>query len=439
MGTPFQMTNGQASIFELIYNPQYRRVGIKTVTQYGKSDVTSLAIIHSLIDRKEKILVVSPSIKQSEIIMGYVIDHLFDHSKIQAMLEVNTSLERLKQERSKSRITLKNGSEVAILTADARTVSQEAKGLMGFGADTVMVDESALIPDEMFGKIFRMVGGTGGKIVQLGNPFPSKHFSNIFEDSHYKTITINWQYAVKEGRFTNEYIEEARRTITAFDFEVFYECRFPKELGEVFKNVKEVAIATPQKPIEGHIYVMGVDLARVVDYTVIAIYDRSTNAQVYHDRFQSLDWAFQKQRIKAMAKFYNDALIVVDATGVGDPIAEDLIRSGLAVRPFRITAQSKVDLIEKMSIYMEQHKIQILPIPDAIEEFSSFTYSVTSSGYVRYEARNNMHDDIVIANSLAVIELLDPIPQESEEELTIIQQNLKRLKEGGGNYEAHEY
>jgi hypothetical protein len=429
------LTDGQASIFELIYNPSFRRVGIKTVTQYGKSDVTSLAIIHSLIDRKEKILVVSPSIKQSEIIMGYVIDHLFDHSKIQAMLEVNTSLERLKQERSKSRITLKNGSEFAILTADARTVSQEAKGLMGFGADTVVVDESALIPDEMFGKIFRMVGGTGGKIVQLGNPFPSKHFSNIFEDSHYKTITINWQYAVDEGRFTKEYIEEARRTITAFDFEVFYECRFPKELGEVFRNVKDVATARPEKPQEGHVYVMGVDLARVVDYTVIAIYDRSTNAQVYQDRFQTLDWAFQKKRIGAMAKYYNNCLIVLDATGVGDPIAEDLIRSGFAVRPYRISAQSKSDLIEKMSIYMEQNKIQILPLQESIEEFNSFTYTVTSSGYIKYEARNNMHDDIVIANALAVIELLDPIPYKSEEELTLIQQNLQRLKRGGETYE----
>ena len=98
---------------------------------------------------------------------------------------------------------------------------------MGFGASTVVVDESAIIPDEMYGKIFRMVGGTGGKIVQLGNPFPLSTFPIHSDDPTYTTLTVDWRQAVAEGRFTKEYIEEARRTITHFDFTVFYDCIFP--------------------------------------------------------------------------------------------------------------------------------------------------------------------------------------------------------------------
>lgn len=427
MGEPFLLSPSQEKVFEYIYDPKYRRVAIKTVTQFGKSDVTSMAIIHSLIDRPEKILIVSPSIKQSEIIMGYIIDHLFDHDDIKSLLEVDEPLARLKRERSKQRITLKNGSEVAILTADARTVSQEAKGLMGFGASTVVVDESAIIPDEMYGKIFRMVGGTGGKIVQLGNPFPSKHFSDTFDDPTYTTLTVDWRQAVAEGRFTKEYIEEARRTITHFDFTVFYDCIFPRNEGDVFRDFMPVMCAMPQKPLDNHIYVMGVDLARVTDYTVISVFDRMTNAQVYQKRFNELDWVTQRSRIKNISKLYNNALVVLDASGLGDPIAEDLIRQGVPVSPVRISAPVKTELIEKLSIAIEQRMIKIINMPETRLELEKFTYTKNSSGYIKYEARQGYHDDIVTSLALAVRELLDTLKVEEVEEVSPVRQHFLKI------------
>lgn len=417
------MTPGQTEIFKYIYEPQYRRVSIKTTTQFGKSDVTSMAVIHSMIDRSEKILIVSPSIKQSEIIMGYVIDHLFDHKDIESMLEVSEPLERLKRERSKQRITLRTGSEVAILTADARTVSQEAKGLMGFGASTVIIDESALIPDEMFGKIFRMVGGTSGKIVQLGNPFPSKHFESTFSDPNYTTLTVDYHQSIAEGRLTPEYVEEARRTITAFDFSVFYECKFPRNEGDVFKDISKILNAKPMKPIPDHVYIMGVDLARVSDYTVIVVYDRMTNKQVYQARFNELDWVFQKDKIRSISNLYNNALVSLDATGLGDPIAEDLTRSGIPVLPVRISAPVKTELIEKLSIAIEQESIGMINLEETRIELEKFTYTKSGSGYIKYEARTGYHDDIVMAHALAVRELLDPIKIEVEEEMTPVRKH----------------
>ena len=43
-GNPFQATDGQADIFKLVYEPEYTRAGIRCITQYGKSDVTSMAL-----------------------------------------------------------------------------------------------------------------------------------------------------------------------------------------------------------------------------------------------------------------------------------------------------------------------------------------------------------------------------------------------------------
>jgi len=438
-GEPFEMTDGQADMFRYIYDPDERRVGIKAVTQYGKSDITSMAIIHSLIDKPTKILIVSPRMKQSQIIMGYVIQHFFDHEYMQGMLEVSEPLERLKRERSKARLTLRNGSEVAILTADSRTVSQEAKSLMGFGGDVVIVDESALIPEEMFSKIFRMIGGHKyGKLVQLGNPFPSKHFEACFSASNYKTLSIDYRQAIEEKRFTQEYIDEARKTITDFDFEVFYECAFPKEMGTVFRDIRSVANARPSKPYTGHLYVMGVDLAKIQDYTAISVYNRATNSQVYHERIKDLEYPFQKRKIAAIAKHYNNALVVLDATGLGDPIADDLIRAGLNIIPFKITSVNKKEMIEKLIIWIEQKKLEILPIEDTLLEFDNFTYELSATGLVRYTARRGFHDDIVISHALAITEL-QPISHElKREDLTLMQQHkITSLKQRHGKEEEN--
>ena len=187
----------------MVYEPEYPRVGIRAVTQYGKSDVTAMAlgkIVTEERERREKILIVSPSEKQSSIIMGYFIQHLFDHVCFQRSIEFEGSLERLRKERSKKRITFRGGSELFILTAMAKEVSKEATSLMGFGATIVVVDERGLLPQLMYNKILRMVGGTEGKIIQLGNPFPGNGFERVFTSPRYETLTIDDKQALAEGR-----------------------------------------------------------------------------------------------------------------------------------------------------------------------------------------------------------------------------------------------
>lgn len=230
-GAPFELTDGQAEIWHLVYSPEILRAAIKAVTQYGKSETAAMALISLLIRRYEKVLIVAPSTDQAEIIMSKIIQHLFDQEDITTMIDYKGRLEQLRRERSKKRITFKNGSEVMILTADAREVSKEAKNLVGFGATFVLVDERPLIPDSMFSKILRMVGGVkDGKIVMFGNAFPdSDHFQRAFlPTSRYQHLTIGWRQAVAEGRFTKEFLDEAKEELSELDWDIFYEAEFPK-------------------------------------------------------------------------------------------------------------------------------------------------------------------------------------------------------------------
>lgn len=214
---------------------------------------------------------------------------------------------------------------------------------------------------------------------------------------------------------------------------------FLDDNGTVFRGIDLIATATPRSPVEGHLYVIGIDLAKVQDYTVLSVYDRGTNEQVYQDRFNKLEWPYQKKKIIEISKFFNNALCNLDATGIGDPIADDLIRSGVAINPIKLTNEVKKELIEKLSIWIEQRKIKILNIPDTLREFKNFTYDISSSGKVRYEAPVGFNDDIVISHALAVNSLGEIIKEERKDP-TIIQTAYAKAKrsigEDDGYYEG---
>jgi len=178
---------------------------------------------------------------------------------------------------------------------------------------------------------------------------------------------------------------------------------FLEDSSTVFRNLDKCATARPAESIPGKSYVLGVDLARLQDYTVLSVMDDDGN-QVYVDRFNEIDWKIQRERIKFIAKKYNNAQIWLDATGVGDPIYQDLIDMGLDVRPYKFTNESKKKLIQSFMLSLEQEKITILKkeiAPIQYNEMVIFEYEMTSSGLIRYQAPEGYHDDCVIGLALA--------------------------------------
>ena len=90
------------------------------------------------------------------------------------------------------------------------------------------------------------------------------------------------------------------------------------------------------KPMSNQqIVAFGIDLAKSVDHTVIIGLDNSGNV-AYFDRYQ-MDWHNTKENIKRLPK----CPILVDSTGVGDPILEDLQREGIAIEGLKFTSSSK--------------------------------------------------------------------------------------------------
>lgn len=307
------------------------------------------------------------------------------------------------------------------------------ENIEGFGYDKVFLNEAGIIlkdeylwenairpmlwefsPPTVIGGTPKGAGGTFHNLAIKGQD-PNEPDYAYFHFSTFDNPYLNAKEIEEEIKTMPEL---ARRQ------EVYGE--FLDDGGEVFRGVKDVMTAEPQKPESGHLYVMGVDLAKVQDFTVITVYDRQTNSQVYQDRFAEINWVFQKKRIAAISKHYNNALVILDATGLGDPICDDLIRDQVPVTPFKITNESKKEMIEKLSIYIEQKRIRMLDIEETFREFSIFTYDMSPSGRIRYNAPEGMHDDIVISHALAVSELFSQRKASDEKPSLIRSEMLRR-------------
>jgi len=262
----------------------------------------------------------------------------------------------------------------------------------------------------------------------LFTPCGKNHASDLF--NYGSTRPNEWKSSkltiFDSGIFNQEQITEAKATSLETTWKSEYLCEFIEGAGSVFRGVREAATAIPKKPITGNLYVMGVDLAKVQDFTVISVWDRSNNHQVYQDRFNTLEWPYQKAKIAAIAKFYNNALCVIDATGIGDPIADDLVRAGVAIDPIKITNEIKKEMIEKLSISISLQKCAILPIEDTFLEYDNFAYQVGPTGKIYYQAKDGYHDDIVVSHALANFRLQPVISTTLTAEQSVVRQEFLR-------------
>jgi hypothetical protein len=226
-GTPFELTDGQAELFAMIYKRKWPRNHIQTPTRYGKSEVISMAILSRVAHFPEKWAIVAGNKDKARIIMSYLIGHIFDNDFIHKKfsLEKGESEENIRRYKNKDRINFKVGNkllgEVFITTAE---------GALGFGASNIVEDESGLIQDNEHALVMRMLGDqTDNFLCKVGNPWDVRHFRKSYEDSKYKKFIIDYYQAVREGRLTSEYVEEMRKQPF---FDVLYECKFPPEGAE---------------------------------------------------------------------------------------------------------------------------------------------------------------------------------------------------------------
>lgn len=224
-------TAGQLEIIDCILHRSsmdgLKRIQIIASTQYGKSLAVAAGIVIRASAFPERWAIVAGTKEKARIIMDLIIMLALNTLTIRQELDPETPMDRLRMRRGMDRLGFRLKGEVRVFSAEAGRTSETSKALMGMGAPNVVQDEAALVNDTLQATIVRMLGGTKDNfMVKIGNPFNRGHFYRTWALGQYHRIFIDYQRALDEGRYTEEFINEMAGEAL---FDILYECKFPKE------------------------------------------------------------------------------------------------------------------------------------------------------------------------------------------------------------------
>jgi hypothetical protein len=291
------------------------------------------------------------------------------------------------------RIELRNGASIWFKGSD------DPDGLYGEDVYGAVIDEATRCKEESWHAVRSTLTATGGPVKIIGNVRGRKNWAFRLAQrakagapnmAHFKLTAYD---AVEGGILTLEEIEDAKATLPEHVFKELYLAEPSDDGGNPF-GLEAIAKCVRETLSTNPIVAYGIDLAKSVDWTVLCGLD-ADGAVVSLDRWQS-DWGQTRRRI---IEIVGDTPALVDSTGVGDPIVEDLCRACPNVEGFKFSATSKQQLMEGLAAGVQQSKVGI-PAGWLVGEMESFEYEYRPGG-VRYSAPEGLHDDGVCGLALA--------------------------------------
>lgn len=340
--------------------------------RFGKSELSQIEIILNAIQGRS-VAYITPTYKLART--------FFDKLILTLPFESN---------KSELRINTVNGGTIEFFTGE------RLDNLRGRKFHLIVIDEASFIPDLESGwlnSIRPTLTDFKGRALFLSTPKGKNYFYSLFMRSG----EADWQ-GFKFTTYDNPHIdrneiEDARKQLPQVVFEQEYMANPMENSANPFGNNFITSCIAPLSNNKPAYY--GIDLAKSFDWTVIIGLDSSGNV-CYFNRFQK-DWKQTKETILTIDR---SKPVLIDSTGVGDAITEDLQRSFSQMEGFKYTSQTKQQLMELLASTIQKGEVRF-PDNEIKNELEVFEYQFTSTG-VRYNAPTGFHDDCVNALALAV-------------------------------------
>lgn len=268
-----------------------------------------------------------------------------------------------------------------------------------YGEDVrgVVIDEATRCKEGSWHAVRSTLTATRGHARIIGNVRGRKNWVHQMamradgkEIAYHKLTAYD---AVKGGILDAAEIESAKRDLPDHIFKELYLAQPGDDGGNPF-GIPAIANCVKEQSTNT-VVCYGVDLAKSHDWTVVIGLDEDCNVAEVH-RWQS-DWG---QTLRRLEEIIKEVPALIDSTGVGDPIVEQLQRVLPRIEAFRFTASSKQQLMEGLCAKIQSRSIGF---PDnwIRDELDEFEYSYSGTG-MRYSAPVGLHDDGVCALALAV-------------------------------------
>lgn len=303
--------------------------------------------------------------------------------------------------RHEKRMFLWDGSEIEFKSADNKDTT-----LRGAGLDWAIITEAARVSREAWEQGIRpALSDRVGRAIFGSTPKGRNWFYELYlrgldeSQNEYKSWRLP---SIARPSFPDEEWKTLKRTLPELVFKQEFEAEFLEQSSAVFRNLSSCISGSLEEPVTGRRYVMGVDLARIHDFTVLIVFDTLKKHLVYFDRFNTMSWPSQKEKIQFVSKKYNNCPAWIDSTGLGDVVENDLRRAGMHTYGYKFTQQSKEELIELAMLATEQKMITFPKIEVLINELLSMEADILPSGKISYNAPEGLYDDCVFAFCLAL-------------------------------------
>ena len=392
-----------------VLKSENREIVICAGRRWGKSALCGYIVAKTFIElfkeikegkrNSVKIWIVGPTYKLAENVMSYVIRFLRAADK---------EISRFIKGGGTRPIEIKLLNDVWIQCKS----TEDPKSLLGEELDLLIVDEAANISSYIWYDYLLPTTASKtkkGKTIFISTPRGKNWFYQLYLKA--KAENGAFHFSSLEGVEVSQEEWDRLKEISPADFfNQNYEAVFREEAVSVFRKVRE--IIDPfclSEPKPNYSYVGGLDLAQVRDFTVLTIFSREGHKQVYSDRFKKIPYTLQLERIEKAVKKYK-ATLIVEINNIGLAIADELRARGVRTEDFHTlgtvskdTAKkgSKEQLIEKLSLDIENKNIWLAPNETQLDELEVYTYRYTPSRNISYGPPEGMHDDCVMAIALA--------------------------------------
>ncbi len=321
---------------------------------------------------------------------------------------------------SELKIELINGSIIQLVGADKFEKS-------GVGANPIGVvfSEYSVTSPNAWEYVSPILAVNGGWAIFNFTPRGKNHAWELLQKARDNPLWFSEVLTVNETKVISpEALAEEAKNHPAAIIQQEYYCSFLEGAGQFFRRIRQNLYDQHKILPEQGDFQLGVDLAKYQDWTVITPFNLNFFIAYPQDRFNQVDWNLQKARIEATARRFSSiepsvsALVWPDATGVGDPVVEDLKARGLRIggengEGFKFTETSRTNLLNNLAILLEQDKIKIPDDEGLIGELEAFQYTLSERGKIKVGVPEGMHDDRVMSLALSVWGVSAPIKRDS--------------------------
>ena len=324
---PFHPYPFQQQLVESFHNNRFTIC--KLPRQSGKSVTVTAYLIHQAIFRDNINVAILANKRETSF---------------ELMAKLQTSYENLPKwlqqgvlAWNKGSIELENGSRI---TAS----STSSSAVRGFSYNIVMLDEFAFVPtniaEEFFSSVYPTISsGKSTKVIIVSTPNGMNHFYKLWEDAEkgrnsYNAIEAHWsEVPGRDDKWKAETIANTSEQQFAQEFE----CDFIGSAGTLIagSKLKSLVYEKPitssggldvfENPIEGHEYLMTVDVSRgmKLDYSAFILVDITSypHRMVAKYRNNNIKPMLFPDVIVSTCKKYNNAWILCEVNDIGDQVA----------------------------------------------------------------------------------------------------------------------